>query len=294
MTKMLLTKKEKHELDLVFGGDGLISLTTLSNTLNNYKNLIENINLELGYNYNDIEFQVSPPVHGSFGIKLTPKGKDQLVSTSLNTVSGILVTLFTVYISNPKSKEDAKNQIVNHYNLTNEANDKLVNHTLNLHEDERNEQIINNTFNIVLNDSKVENLEIKTSDHKPAIKVDRSDFEALARKSIQHTKSEVSSEQIIKEHNTLIIKSIIFEGTAKWTFDLNGHTIKAKVKDEEFMNKLENKSFMKGDLLKVLLSHKKVLNEEFNIYEIDPNSYEILTVIKHISKNDPTQTKLNF
>ena len=60
----------KQLTKIKFGGDGNIKVDTLTEFLNNYLQLINLINNELGYNPNDMIIVVSPPENGSFKIKL--------------------------------------------------------------------------------------------------------------------------------------------------------------------------------------------------------------------------------
>ena len=61
---------EHNQLTINFGGNGNIKVETLTEFLDNYKQLLHIINNELGYKSDDMIIEVSPPENGSFKIKL--------------------------------------------------------------------------------------------------------------------------------------------------------------------------------------------------------------------------------
>ncbi len=98
---------------------------------------------------------------------------------------------------------------------------------------------------------------------------------------------------ILTDEAMLILKTIHFEGNAKWAFVFRGYPIKAYIKDPDFLTKLRTEAFRKGDSLKVVLSRKRNFDEDLRTYIVDQNSYVIEKVINHISKID-NQGKLNL
>ena len=98
---------------------------------------------------------------------------------------------------------------------------------------------------------------------------------------------------VLKDEVQLVVKTIHFEGNAKWVFVFRGYPIKALIKDPEFIKKLNNEAFRKGDTLTVLLARNRTYDEDLQTFIVDQNSYVIEKVINHISKVD-NQNKLDL
>jgi hypothetical protein len=68
--------EDRSQITIRFGGKGNINVETLTSFLEQYKQVLFQINNELGHNPNDLIVEVSPPENGSFKIKLKSKYKD--------------------------------------------------------------------------------------------------------------------------------------------------------------------------------------------------------------------------
>ena len=88
-----------NQLTIKFGGDGNIKLDTLTDFLEDYKDLLFLINSELGYKSDDLNIEVSPPENGSFKIK------DLILEKIGDLTVGTLVGLILLFASMKKSDE---------------------------------------------------------------------------------------------------------------------------------------------------------------------------------------------
>ena len=153
-------------------------------------------------------------------------------------------------------------------------------------------QKIENTFIIINNDKNVSDFALEEEGNE-IIKIDKKDIPELIEfnKVIEEEKNPETDE--IKDEAILIVKTIHFEGHAKWAFIFRGYPIKASIKDEEFVERLKNESFRKGDSLQVILSRKRNFDESLQTYIVDQHSYVIEKVIEHTSRNN-VQNKLDL
>ena len=94
-----------NQLTIKFGGDGNIKLDTLTDFLEDYKDLLFLINSELGYKSDDLNIEVSPPENGSFKIKIKSKYKDLILEKIGDLTVGTLVGLILLFASMKKSDE---------------------------------------------------------------------------------------------------------------------------------------------------------------------------------------------
>jgi hypothetical protein len=154
------------------------------------------------------------------------------------------------------------------------------------------EQKIQQTFVIVDNDENITNLKIDKDDVE-IINVSKNDFSKLINRIEEINVIEEPKTDVLKDEAQLVVKTIHFEGNAKWVFVFRGYPIKALIKDPEFIKKLNNEAFRKGDTLKVLLARNRTYDEDLQTYIVDQNSYVIEKVIDHISKVD-NQKKLDL
>ncbi|RYJ51094.1 hypothetical protein DR871_014325 [Flavobacterium petrolei] len=282
---------ENNQLTIKFGGDGNIKIETLTDFLDEYKDLLYLINTELGYKSDDLTIEVSPPENGSFKIKIKSKYKDLILDKLGDLSVGVLLGLIAIYSANSGNKKDLEE--IKMILEQKEIKDKDVpNIVYNIYNNSAAQQKIQQTFIIVNNDENVTNLKIE---HKESeiINIPKSEFTNLI-KSLSVTELEtIPQSDVLTDEATLIIKTIHFEGQAKWAFIFRGYLIKASIKDPNFINKLNNEAFRKGDALKVILSRKRNFDESLQTYIIDQNSYVIDKVIDHKSKTDD-QRKINF
>jgi hypothetical protein len=282
---------ENNQLTIKFGGDGNIKIETLTDFLDEYKDLLYLINTELGYKSNDLTIEVSPPENGSFKIKIKSKYKDLILDKLGDLSVGVLLGLIAIYSANSGNKKDLEE--IKTILEQKEIKDKDVpNIVYNIYNNSAAKQKIQQTFIIVNNDENVTNLKIENKDSE-IINIPKSEFTNLI-KSLSFTELEIIPQSdVLTDEATLIIKTIHFEGQAKWAFIFRGYLIKASIKDPNFINKLNNEAFRKGDALKVILSRKRNFDESLQTYIIDQNSYVIDKVIDHKSKTDD-QRKINF
>lgn len=282
---------ENNQLTIKFGGDGNIKIETLTDFLDEYKDLLYLINTELGYKSNDLTIEVSPPENGSFKIKIKSKYKDLILDKLGDLSVGVLLGLIAIYSANSGNKKDLEE--IKTILEQKEIKDKDVpNIVYNIYNNSAAQQKIQQTFIIVNNDENVTNLKIENKDSE-IINIPKSEFTNLI-KSLSFIELEIIPQSdVLTDEATLIIKTIHFEGQAKWAFIFRGYLIKASIKDPNFINKLNNEAFRKGDALKVILSRKRNFDESLQTYIIDQNSYVIDKVIDHKSKTDD-QRKINF
>jgi 3-methyladenine DNA glycosylase Tag len=282
---------DKNQLTIKFGGDGNIKVDTLTEFLDNYKQLLYLINNELGYNPDDMIIEVSPPENGSFKIKLKSKYKDLILEKmgdlTVGTVVGLLI-LFATNATQNKTEEEIK-QILKDKQIVDKELPKII---YNVSQNSGANQKIQQTFIIVNNDENVKDLKIEREE-KEIININRTDFPKLIDQSEAFEIEETPESDTLTDEATLIIKTIHFEGHAKWAFIFRGYPIKASIKDDDFFERLKTEAFRKGDALKVILSRKRNFDEDLQTYIVDQNSYVIDKVTEHISKTD-NQNRLKF
>lgn len=282
---------ENNQLTIKFGGAGNIKVDTLTEFLDNYKQLLYLINNELGYNPDDMIIEVSPPENGSFKIKLKSKYKDLILEKMGELTVGTLVGLIILFATNAtqnKTEEEIK-QILKDKQIVDKELPKII---YNVSQNSGANQKIQQTFIIVNNDENVKDLKIEREE-KEVININRTDFPKLINQVEELQIEEPLESDILTDEATLIIKTIHFEGHAKWAFIFRGYPIKASIKDSDFFERLKNEAFRKGDALKVILSRKRNFDEDLQTYIVDQNSYVIDKVTEHISKSD-NQNRLKF
>jgi hypothetical protein len=282
---------ENNQLTIKFGGDGNIRVETLTEFLDNYKQILYLINKELGYKSNDMVIEVSPPENGSFKIKLKSKYKDLILEKmgdlTVGTFVGLLI-LFATNASQNKTEEEIK-KILEDKQIVDKELPKII---YKIYQNSGANQKIQQTFIIVNNDENISNLKIERKEQE-IINISRTEFPKLIEQTTEIEIEELPETDILTDETTLIIKTIHFEGHAKWAFIFRGYLIKASIKDNEFFERLKNEAFRKGDALKVVLSRKRNYDEDLQTYIIDQNSYVIEKVNEHIYKTD-NQNKFKF
>lgn len=281
----------ENELIIKFGGDGNIKVDTLTDFLEIYKELLFIINNELGYNPEDLTIEVSPPENGSFKIKLSPKYKNAILAGIGGIVVSTLSGLLTFYITDD-NKDKSLEKIKTILQKQEKVDKNIPRNVYNIYQNTGAEQKITQSFITVNNDGNVTNLEINQNNQK-VISVPKSEFPKYITKNSDTTEINRPIQDTLRDEVTLIIKTIHFEGHAKWGFVYRGYPIKAVIKDEKFFKKLNDEAFKKGDCLKVILVTKRNFDKDLQTYIVDQNSYVIEKVIDHESKID-TQNKLNL
>ncbi|UMY65112.1 MULTISPECIES: hypothetical protein [unclassified Flavobacterium] len=281
---------DNSQLTIRFGGDGNIKVDTLTDFLEIYKELIFIVNHQLGYSNDDLIIEVSPPENGSFKIKISPKYQKLLLRSFetivVSTIGGLLLYFLTKN-DDGKTLEEIRDL------LQKQTNDPtIINNVYNIYENSGAEQKIQQSFAVVNGDDNVTSLKIDQDGHQ-IIDVPKSQFPKLINTNIQENYVLEPRTDILKDEAVLVIKTIHFEGNAKWVFVFRGYTIKASIKDAEFLSKLNNEAFRKGDNLRVTLARTRIYDEDLQTYMVDESTYVIEKVIEHISKTD-NQSKLDF
>ncbi|WP_308994009.1 hypothetical protein QLS71_002515 [Mariniflexile litorale] len=282
---------ENNQLIIKFGGDGNIKVETLTEFLDNYKQLLYLINSELGYNPDDMIIEVSPPENGSFKIKLKSKYKELILEKMGDLTVGTLVGLLILFTTNAlqnKTEEEIK-EILKDKQIVDKELPRII---YNVSQNSGANQKIQQTFIIVNSDENVKGLKIERQDEE-VININRDEFPKLIEQGKTLEIEELPETDLLTDEATLIIKTIHFEGHAKWAFIFRGYPIKASIKDDEFFERLKNEAFRKGDALKVVLSRKRNFDEDLQTYIVDQSSYVIEKVTEHISKTD-NQNRLKF
>lgn len=280
-----------NQLTIKFGGDGNINVETLTQFLQNYKEVLYQINKELGYGVDDLIVEVSPPEDGSFKINVSPKYKKLMLQTMTGVMSSTLAGLIVLHVQSGK-EEHSYNEIKTILADNNISNEDVQKNVYHMYQNTGAKQNINQTFITINNDENITDLKINQGEVE-FVNVPKSEFKKHIHEITKLEENELPVEEIEKTEVTLIIKTIHFEGHAKWAFIYRGYSIKALIKDEAFLKKLSNEAFMKGDSLRVILSKKKVYDNELETYIVDESSYIVDDVLEHKSKHD-NQSKLDI
>ncbi|TDP60807.1 hypothetical protein [Flavobacterium dankookense] len=277
-------------LTIKFGGDGNIKVDTLTEFLEIYKELIYSVNNQLGYFVDDLIIEVSPPENGSFKIKISPKYEKMLLKSFETIVVSTLAGLLLYYLTKPKEDNTLKEikSLLEKQNVEPE----IINNVYNFYQNTGAEQKIKQSFIIVNEDENITDLKIDKND-KEIINIPKSQFANLINREEQIEIENEPKKDIIRDEALLIVKTIHFEGNAKWVFIFRGYPIKASIKDPNFIIKLNNEAFRKGDTFKVILARNRTYDEDLQTYIVDQNSYVIEQVFEHISKTD-NQNKLDL
>jgi hypothetical protein len=280
---------EENELVIKFGGDGNIKVDTLTEFLEIYKDLIYIINSKLGYDTEDLIIEVSPPENGSFKIKISPKYKKLLLRSFETIVVSTLGGLLLYYLTKEDNKTLEEIKVILEKQNT---EPDVINNVYNIYNTTPANQKIQQSFKIVDKDESIKDLKIAQNERE-IINVPRTKFAKLAETSEHIDEVSEPKSDILKDEVNLIIKTIHFEGNAKWVFVYRGYPIKASIKDPNFVKKLNNEAFRKGDILKVVLARTRTYDEDLQTHIVDQSSYVIEKVIEHTSKTD-NQSTLDF
>lgn len=148
-----------NEIIIYFNGEGNINLNTLTGFLSQYREIIFQINQEIGYDESDLVIEVSPPEKSSFQIRLKPKFKNIIINSVASivttTFSGLLLYHLTKPIE-PKSVEEIE-QILIQKGI---SGDNLGKSIQNLYHNSGIGNKINKTFIIINNDPNITGLKV--------------------------------------------------------------------------------------------------------------------------------------
>lgn len=275
------------DLTIKFGGKGNIKIETLTNFLKEYQKLLYIINSELGYSENDLELEVSPPEISSFKIKILPKYKEQILKEFGSLIVTVLGGIIIYHCTKTENIEKANEFI------SNNENGKLINKIYN---SDNGKQIINQTFILVDNDENITGLEID-KDGKEIVNINKKEISKVVKDNNEIESQIIETEQttdILTDKQILVLKTVHFEGQAKWAFIFKGYQIKAQVNDKEFLKELNNRSFKKGDILTVMLSRKRIYDETLKTFIVDESSYSIEKILKHQHNSENSTLDLGF
>lgn len=275
------------DLTIKFGGEGNIKIETLTNFLEEYQKLLYLINTELGYSESDLELEVSPPEVSSFKIKILPKYKEQIFKDLGSLIVTVLGGIVLYHYTKSENPEKA-----NQFITTNE-NGKLINKIYN---SDNGKQIVNQTFVLVNNDENITGFELDKNGQE-IVNIDKKDINKVVEDNNEIDnidEIEETSSDILTDKQILILKTVHFEGQAKWAFIFKGYPIKVQINDTEFLKELNNRSFKKGDILTVLLSRKRTFDPDLKTFIVNQNSYKIEKVLKHEHNAGNSTGQLDF
>ncbi|ADR20429.1 hypothetical protein MATR_19510 [Marivirga tractuosa] len=282
----------ENEIKIKFNGSGNIKIQTLTDFLNKYEDLLYQINNKLGYTPEDLLIEVSPPANGSFKINLSPKYENALLKTVGTIVASTLSGLIVYHMTKP-IKPATTNEIEMLLEEKGITDKEISKNVYNIYHNSGANQTINQTFQIVDSDEKITGLKIQ-QDSLNIIDIPKDKMKEYITDTSSIDLTKAAKEDNLTEEAILIVKTIHFEGNAKWAFIYRGYPIKAIVKDKEFLQKLSSEAFRKGDTMKVILTRKRHFDEELGTYLVDQSSYVIEKVLEHTSKTDSSQNKLDF
>ena len=284
----------ENELLIRFGGDSHIRIETLTEFLQKYRFLLYKINNGLGYSDSDLIVEVYPPEEGSFKIRLNPKYESLILNTFSSLVASTLAGLLILWVSSTIGTKLSISDVERIIKSVNQNNNKEITiQVYNNYQLTEVKQTLNQTFETVSKDGTISSLDVSLN-RKDVINIPKADFYKYIKTETIITEEIIETEKNDTVEASIIVKTVHFEGNAKWTFIWNGYQIKASVKDQKFIDKMNSEPFKRGDLLKVKLQKRSVYNEDLNTYIVDANSYEIVEVINHSSKPENKMTSMNL
>jgi hypothetical protein len=150
------------------------------------------------------------------------------------------------------------------------------------------DKALQKSFEAIDKDESITGIEILDTQKTVLIDVPREEFENLTS-SNEIFESITQTEPATIEHLTIF--KVIFDKGYKWQFYLNGRKISASIKDNAFMDKLNNgERFAKGDILVVELEKERIFDKTLNIFI--EKDFSIQNVIEHIPRQENGQQHL--
>ena len=142
-------------------------------------------------------------------------------------------------------------------------------------------------FEVLENDPAITAFEITDGNENQLIRVERSDFADLAKKSEEIR----DDERRTIDAATLHVVRVSFEEGLKWDFYYKGIKISARINDPAFYELIDRgEAFAKGDRLEVELQTNQKFDSSVNTFV--NKSYQVNKILRHVSGKD--QQKLNF
>ena len=279
---------QQHQVDANVLISSLIHTTTVVQEVNRYLN-----------SGKKIELKVKALEKGSFlcHIELVESTVDSLrnLLTKENIALGSAIISGVVgLIEIKKHLKGKKSKNVTHKDskttIENSQGEFLIieNATFNIYENSPVvKDALSQNFDVLDNDPAVTAFEITDSQENPLIRVERSEFSNLTKKSEEIEEGE----RKLVEATTLNVLRVSFEESLKWDFYYRGNKISAKIADPSFYELIDKgESFAKGDVLEVELLINQRFEESVNTYIT--KSYQVNRIVRHILRSE--QQKLNF
>ena len=148
---------------------------------------------------------------------------------------------------------------------------------------------LSKSFETLEDSDSITGFEVTDRNENPLVRVDKSDFQSMSKKSDDI----LEGERVSLVSATLNIIRISFEEKYKSDFYYNGNKISVKIKDPDFYKRVDKgESFSKGDTLEVELEVKQVFDNTVNTYI--NKSYKVVRIIQHIKRNEQSSLDFDF
>ena len=264
--------KDDHQIDVDTYISVLGSLSIIAKEVNYEKN-----------NNSDIQLNIVAQKEGSFEsvIEFACIAAPLLIQ-SLPTIVDIVNTVIELYkikqVSNnidPTKTQYMEDNRVQFFNNSGQGILTVNNNTYNIYNNNQTVQdAMASSFNKINKDKTVTGFKMS------------SDEEEVTAMSKKITSEPQDSEEQTKAATLVVVKPILEKNHGKWSFYLNGALINADIKDNLFLDEVENgeRSFRAGDRLMVELQIKSDYNDIYKIYI--PKSYTILRVKSHLTATE--------
>ena len=271
--------KDDHQIDVDTHISVLGSLSIIAKEVNYEKN-----------NNSDIQLNIVAQKEGSFEsvIEFACIAAPLLIQ-SLPTIVDIVNTIIELYkikqASNkidPTKTQYMEDNRVQFFNNSGQGILTVNNNTYNIYNNNQTVQdAMASSFNKINKDKTVTGF--KMSSDEEEVNFDKDEFTAMSKKI---TIEPQDSEEQTKAATLVVVKPILEKNHGKWSFYLNGALINADIKDNLFLDEVENgeRSFRAGDRLMVELQIKSDYNDIYKIYI--PKSYTILRVKSHLTATE--------
>lgn len=271
--------KDDHQIDVDTYISVLGSLSIIAKEVNYEKN-----------NNSDIQLNIVAQKEGSFEsvIEFACIAAPLLIQ-SLPTIVDIVNTVIELYkikqVSNkidPTKTQYMEDNRVQFFNNFGQGILTVNNNTYNIYNNNQTVQdAMASSFNKINKDKTVTGF--KMSSDEKEVNFDKDEFTAMSKKI---TIEPQDSEEQTKAATLVVVKPILEKNHGKWSFYLNGALINADIKDNLFLDEVENgeRSFRAGDRLMVELQIKSDYNDIYKIYI--PKSYTILRVKSHLTATE--------
>jgi hypothetical protein len=285
---------EGDQVVIHFGGSlASVDAYTFANSLIGFADTIRAVNHVLNPGQ-DIEVRLEGTGPGSYRavVKRIRKGLGGFFSSGMaNVFWAIVATL--IYERVIKNDPDVK-IIVNDTEVVIEhGGDRvIVPRTVyeampNVRKNPEVQHNLSRTFKAIERDEAVANfgLTARIDDPHPILVVPRTEFERLSEPVALLPEDERTRTRTLEAR--LVILKVWFRGKRKWSFEWNGVPISAPIKDDEFLDKLDQREYLigAGDALDVLISFAQIRDPDLGTYVNDPNSFVITKVIRPVPKS---------